>query len=193
MQKMFGLGAKKQPASKTGWNIKLLTKAYLVEGSFQPKDYESGGLDVFALAAASAMAEGGLDAFKHLRLTDVRVQPTGNLASSEESFSEWGLLALDEIVAIIPNDQASLESAQKAFKDYRHPMDVVVYAGPYRIHAKLMADTADRKRSPFAMTQIIPLTDAEIECQLPGAKLTKLPVAWLLLNGSASLHGYGVL
>lgn len=189
---MFNLGPKKQTTSIT-WNIKLLTKEYLIEGLFNPEEYTSGGDNVFALAATSEMDEGGIDAFQRLRLFNVHVQPTGNLVTPDQSFPEWGMLALDEVVAIIPNDESSSETAKKAFKDYRYPIEVAIYSGTYYIRAKLMADNSSQKKSPFAMTGIIPLTDAEIDCQLPGAKLTKFSVPWLLLNAGASLHGYGVL
>ena len=75
---MFNLGSKKQSASSV-WNIKLLTKEYLVEGTFHPKEYELGGDNVFALAATSSMNEGGIDAFQRLRLFNTHIQPTGNL------------------------------------------------------------------------------------------------------------------
>ncbi len=189
---MFNLGSKKQSASSV-WNIKLLTKEYLVEGTFHPKEYELGGDNVFALAATSSMNEGGIDAFQRLRLFNTHIQPTGNLISNEQSFSEWSMLTLNEVVAIIPNDETSLETAKKAFNDYRHPLEVLVYSGTYRIHAKLLSDTASQKQSLFAMTGIIPLTDAKIDCQLPGAKLKNFSVPWLLLNAGASLHGCGIL
>ena len=110
---MFNLGSKKQSASSV-WNIKLLTKEYLVEGTFHPKEYELGGDNVFALAATSSMNEGGIDAFQRLRLFNTHIQPTGNLISNEQSFSEWSMLTLDEVVAIIPNDETSLKTAKPA-------------------------------------------------------------------------------
>lgn len=189
---MLNFGSKKQSSSDT-WNIRLLTKEYLVEGEFHPEEYESGGDSIFTLAASSELDEGGIEAFQRLRLFNVHIQPTGNLVTNEQSFSEWGMLALDEVVAIIPNDESSLETAKKAFKDYRYSIEVIVYLGTYCIRAKLMTDNSNQKHSPFAMTGIIPLTDAEIDCQLPGAKLTKFSVPWLLLNAGASFHGYGVL
>ena len=187
---MFG---SKRQTTKTPWTIEILTTEYLVSGSVRAEDYKTGGDDLFAMASLGDLSDSGIDAFQNLRMFDVRVQPTGNLVTQEQVFSEWEFPMLDLVVAIIPRDQVSLQAAQKAFKDYRHPMDVVVYVGPYLIRAKLMSDDQDKNRSPFAMTQLLPLTDAIIDCQLPGAKLQRLAVPWLLLNGGGLLHGYGFL
>ncbi len=75
---MFGSGSKKQSASTTVWNIQILTTEYLVDGSLQPEKYEVGGQNIFERASQLATDEGGPDAFQRLRLSDVKVQPTGN-------------------------------------------------------------------------------------------------------------------
>ncbi|CAG0968792.1 hypothetical protein ANRL3_01360 [Anaerolineae bacterium] len=183
-------GSKKQTA-KTPWTVESLTTEYLVSGSVREEDYKTGGDDLFAMACLGDLSDSGIDAFQQLRLANAHIQPTGNLVTLEQSFSEWEMPMLDLVVAIIPRDQVCLQAAQKAFKDYRHPMEVVLYAGPYAIRAKLMSDDADQSRSPFMMTQVLPLTDAIIDCQLPGAKLKGFAVPWLLLNGGGLLHGIG--
>jgi hypothetical protein len=125
----------------------------------------------------------------NLLLTAVHIQPTGNLAMPVQSFSKWLWIPGSTLVAIIPNDDASRQAAQQAFKDYKSPVGAVVYVGPYRIRGSLLSDRPDRP-SP-SRASLLPLQGAEIDSQLPGGKPTGLQASWLLLNGGLS-HGLGM-
>jgi hypothetical protein len=184
---MFGSGSKKQ--SKPPYNVQLLTTEYLIEGWIAPEEYEVGGDNVFSQAARLEEDEGGIDAFQAIRMTDVKIRPTGILDSPEETFQEWDLSVLDGVVAIIPLDQACLKVMQKAFKDFRYPVEARIYIGPYLIRAKLLSSSTQRDLSPFATSQLIPLEDAEIDCLVQGSKLKGFRVPWLILNGDSLLHG----
>jgi len=63
----------------------------------------------------------------------------------------------------------------------------MVYAGAYRLRGTLAAGSADRTNT-YREWALLPLQAAEIDSQLPGGKLTRLQVPWLLLN-SGWIHG----
>ena len=84
------------------------------------------------------------------------------------------------MIAIVPKDADSQSSLHKALDDYKHPFPAVLYAGCYQVQATVLAN------SPLGwsnMDSFQPLADAQIDCLLPGAKLTNWQVPWLLLNG----------
>jgi hypothetical protein len=189
---MFNLGPKKPPASRPLWRLQLLTSEYLIEGSFRPEENMVGSANIFEMACESTLDGGGVEAFHRLQLSAVQLQPTGQLAAPARSYPEWGIPVFDNVLAILPKDEDSLQAAQKAFKEYRYPLQVEIFMGPYRLRGKLLADSTIPLRSPFVMSQIVPLVEAEIDNLLPGAQLTGLRADWLLLNGSALMHGYGI-
>jgi hypothetical protein len=100
-----------------------------------------------------------------------------------QHFTKLTLGACVNLVAIIPNDDGSRQAAQKAFQEHQHPVNVVVYAGPYRIRGTALTHTTDEIRLYGHDGGLLPFQDAKIESQLLGARLTDLKVPWLLLNG----------
>jgi len=186
---MFGLGGHKKAQSKAPWSIQILTLDYLVDAILQPENYALGGVDFFEQLANAAGDEDELQDVQALRFSEAHVQPAGNLATPDQTFADWELPLFEQVVAIVPRDEASLQAAQKAYSDYVNPINAVMYAGPYLIRANVMSDDTDRDSSPFSTAQVVPLADAVIDCQLPGAKLAGYHVPWLLLNG-AKLHGW---
>jgi hypothetical protein len=188
---MFNIGPKKPPAPKPLWRLQLLTGEYLVEGSFNPEESKVGSADIFEMSCENILDGGGIEAFHRMSLSDVSVRPTGLLSLPEQSYPEWSTAIFDEVIAVIPRDEASLRAAQKAFREYRYPLQVEIYAGPYRLRGKILSDSSIPRRSPFLMNQIVPLVGAEIDNLLPGANLHGLQAGWLLLNGGGLLHGYG--
>jgi hypothetical protein len=186
---MFGSDAKKQTTGKAPWALQILTTEHLIEGSFYADKYKSGGEDIFAQSTTVDEDETTSDTFVNIRLLEARLQPTGNLTTPVQTFPGLELPTFDLVVAIIPADPASLQSAQKAYKGYRHPLDAVIYAGPYLMRGKVLSDYADGSRSPFTDTQFLPLVDVEIDCQVQGARLSSFRAPWLLLNGS-QVHAY---
>jgi len=181
---MFGSSAKKQSTDKAPWSIQILTTEHLIEGSLYADKYKVGGYDIFTLSTQSDEDESSIDAFENMRLLEARIQPTGNLTTPVQTFPGLEMVTFGLVVAVIPADDASLQAAQKAYKDYRHPLEAVFYAGPYLVRGKVLSDYADASRSPFTNTKLIPLVDAAIDCQVQGARLSGFQAPWLLLNGS---------
>ena len=188
---MFNIGPKKPPAPKPLWRLQLLSGEYLVEGSFNPDEYKVGSADIFEMSCENVLDGGGIEAFHRLGLTDVSLKPSGVLNLPEQRFPEWSTALFDQVIAVIPRDEASLQAAQKAFREYRYPLPVELYAGSYRLRGKLLSDSSIPKRSPFLMNQVAPLAEAEIDNLLPGASLLGLRAEWLLVNGGGVMHGFG--
>jgi hypothetical protein len=190
---MFNLNPKKPPAPKPLWRLQLLTGEYLIEGCFNPDENKVGSADIFEMTCENVLDGGGIEAFHRLGLTNVEIQPTGVLSLPEQSYAEWGMTDFDQVIAVIPRDEASLQAAQKAFQEYRYPLRAEIYAGPYRLRGKILSDSTIPRRSPFLMNQIVPLVEAEIDNRLPGARLSGLRADWMLLNGGGLMHGYGIV
>ncbi len=188
---MFNLAPRKALPQKPLWRLQLLTGDYLIDGSLNPDEYLVGSSNIFDLACESTLDAGGIEAFHRLQLSQVQLQPTGLLALPARSYAFWDMPVFDQVLAIIPRDDLSLQAAQKAFKEYRYPLPVDLYAGHYRLQGKILSDSTIPRRSPFLMSQLVPLVEAEIASLLPGAQLPPLHADWLLLNGHALMHGYG--
>jgi hypothetical protein len=182
---MFGHGNKTPTPPPAPWALQFVTTDYLVAGSVQPKDYAYSGTNLFAEAAVTL----GVAAFKFLALENVRWQPAGGLASAPETLPQLNLGFCDNLIAIIPDDAASLAMAQQAFKEYRQPQAGVFYVGPYLIAGTYLGNP-DALSYPFVNEKSVrPLVDAEISCRLPGSTLQNWRVPWLLLNGR-QLHAF---
>jgi hypothetical protein len=188
---MFGSGAKKPHVDQAPWSLQILTTEHLIEGSFHADKYAVGGEDIFAQSTVYDEDETNYDTFDEMRLMQARIQPAGNLATPVQTFPGLELPSFDLVVAIIPADDASLAAAKKAYKAHRHPLDAVIYAGPYLLRAKLLSDHPDASRSPFSDNWLVPLADVVIDCQVPGARLTTFRAPWLLLNG-ALVHAFWI-
>ncbi len=186
---MFGLGGRKKEQAKAPRSIQILTRDYLIDATWDAESYNSGGVDFFEQLMGLAADAEEMDEALALRFSEARLQPAGNLTTPAGTFADWELPYFDQVVAIVPRDEAGLQAAQKAFGDFANPRNAILYAGPYLIRANLLSDDEDQSASPFATAQVVPLTDAVIDCQLPGSKLTGFHVPWLLLNG-ATLHGW---
>jgi hypothetical protein len=187
---MFNLGPKKPAAPKPLWRLQLLSEAYLGDGSYNPDAFKGGSADIFEMSCENVLDGGGIEAFHRLSLTGVTLNATGLLSLPELRYAEWSTAIFDQVIAIIPRDPASLQAAQKAFREYRYPLPVEMYAGPYRLRGQLLSDSSIPRRSPFLMNQVVPLVEAEIDNLLPGARLSGLRADWLLLNGGGVLHGF---
>jgi hypothetical protein len=189
---MFNLGPKKGSAPRQLWRLQLLTNEYLIEGSINPEESRVGSSDIFEMSCEDVLDGGGIEAFHRLSLTDVSVRATGVLSLPEQRYPEWGTAVFNDVIAVFPRDEASLQAAQKAFREYRYPLPVEIYAGSYRLRGKLLSDSTIPRRSPFLENQIVPLVEAEIDNLLPGASLHDLQADWLLVNGGGLLYGYGI-
>jgi len=184
--------SKKQTTPKLPWAIQVLTTEYMIDGSVQPDEY-SGIFQPLNYRGGPAPLQ--LKTWK-----TVQIQPTGNLTMPVPSFSAWTLGCAANVVAIIPNDDASRQDALKAFKDWKYPIKATIFAGPYCIRGTVMAPKANGFQLPDAPGTLtwtnwggggFPIMDAEVDSLLPGAKLTGLRVPWLLLNAWV-IQGFGL-
>jgi|SRR5579859_3175458 len=180
---MFGKGSKKPPPAP--WALQFLTTDYLVTGLVAPDDYTIGSETLFYEACQNQ----GAEAFQLLTIASVQLQTTGSLVAGPENLPTWNLGLGDNLVAVIPNDDASRAAAQKAFSDYRQPLQAAFYAGPYVILGNYLSDPSDAGILFRDEKSLRPLANAEINCQLPGSTLKSWRVPWLLLN-ARQLHGY---
>ncbi len=176
------MGAESQWPSEKPWAIQVLTTEYVVDGYIQPEE------DIFRWARQYGLT----DAFECAPLTSVQILPAGQLNTPPQSFTTWEFSYCTTIVMIIPGDEASRKAAPRDYRDYRHPFRAVIYAGPYVIRATVLSDSEETGMLFVDHKGFIPLRDAEIDCQLPGSRLTGLKVPWLVLNGGL-LHGYSLL
>ena len=179
------LNAKQPATGKMPWSMRVLTTEYLIDGLF---DWD-GQYFKFDLAR-DVSGEKGVRAFWFRVWTEVQVQPTGNLTMPLQSLPEWTLASGINVVAIIPNDEACRQAAQRVFNNALHPLKAVIYAGPYRIRCTFLSSAANGFNAPYLITEwgLFPVLDAVIDSQLPGARLTGLQAPWLLLNGGM-VHG----
>ena len=175
--------SKKLPTPMIPWAIQILTTEYLIDGFVQQSEYSVAGKDIFVEANKDFEDEGGTRGIRYRTWTEGKIQPTGNLTSPVQHFTKLTLGACDNLVAIIPNDDASRQAAKKAFGEHQHPVNVVVYAGSYHIRGTALTHKTDQIRLYGHNGGLLPFQNAEIESQLPGARLTGLNLSWLLLNG----------
>jgi hypothetical protein len=169
---MFKSGSNKQPEPKNRWAIQVLTTEYLIDGYDESDQGLMAGWETFFLS----------ENFEIGPLTSVQVQPTGNLTAPLQSFSKWDLARRELVVAVIPRDEAGLKMARKASSKYKHAFQTVLYAGPYIVRGMWMEAGTDPEFELSRGGDAILLTEAAIDCQLPGTKLTGLTAPWLFVN-----------
>ena len=182
---MFGHGNKPPTPPPAPWALQFVTSDYLMAGMVQPQDYAYSGTNVFAEAAVNR----GAEAFQFLTLENVRLQLAGGLASAPETLPQLKLGLCDNLIVIIPDDVASLATAQQAFKEYHQPQAGLFYVGPYLIGGTYLASPSALSYPFVNEKSLRPLVDVEISCRLPGSTLQSWRVPWLLLNGR-QLHAF---
>ncbi len=161
------------------WAIQVLTADYLISGLSRPED------DIFYYVQGFKFA----DPFEGPVLESVDLQPTGNLVTPRQHLEKWRLAYCATVIAIIPSDQAGLGAARATFYEARHPLPVVLYAGPYVVQATLLSEDPGGETLFTSRRSFIPAAGAHIECQAPGTQWKGIRVPWLLLNGGL-LQGY---
>jgi hypothetical protein len=173
---MFHSSPKPKPARRA-WAVQLLTHDYVMEGLLQPRidDANLYFNDLSRMLKQSELMH-GLD----LPLSNVRIQPATNLAFQPQTFDEWTIQLGWNVVAFVPADADSLNALRQEFDNFKYPFAATLYAGPYQVRATLLADS---KLGWSSLTAFLPLADAQIDCLVPGARLTGWRVPWLLLNG----------
>jgi hypothetical protein len=179
---MFGLHSKKQPkAPSNPWLVQILTPEYLIDGYCQPEE------DLFLSLSTSSYTD-----ILGITLTSAYIQPTGNLSISPFSSPKWILSFSSMCLAVIPRDESSLKAAREAFNEYQYPFHVVLYAGPFIIRGTMLSNDEDDPTPFYENFTFFPMIEADIDCLIPGSKLSRLNAPFLALN-SIYLHGLELL
>lgn len=157
----------------TPWAIQVLTPDYLVDGLYDEKQDNSTAEFFFKSDAGDSL---GREASMHL--TAVRFQPTRHMTIPASSATDWFVYSYS-FVAIIPRDENSTIYVAKN-NNFKNLIPADIYVGPYLIHGTILS--RDKKLSIFRYWFSIAVRDAEIECQLPGAKLQDLKAPFALVR-----------
>jgi hypothetical protein len=164
---MFRSKSSSQPQQP--WAMSALTLNYLIEGSIQPSDELN-----LLLAGASGYYENRYV----VTLTNASVQPAGNLTTQPLYVSHW-TVEHRGLVALIPRDEASTQALLKNTQSRSLAFQAVMYVGSYVIRATLASPSPSLSYETYAF---MPVKDAEINCQLPGARLVGYKVPWMVVN-----------
>ncbi len=161
------------------WKIQILTTDYLVEGIYDNENQTSQ--EFFQSTAVQNTYS--------FQLTDVRLQPSGNLTTPSVSVNNWTTSVAKTVVAVIPCDQPSQAFVVDKHKKFKSFIPTDIYVGPYVIHGTVVSPEKPEQGLSFLSYYINFLVkDARIECQLPGAKLQGLEAPFILVR-SFMLHG----
>jgi hypothetical protein len=158
------------PAARpSGWAAQILTADYLASGYLQPVDMPLVGFLNVSTQATVALA--------NVQLQAVGAQATvANPNPAEATFPK------SSIIAFVPRDEPGLKAA--ALQMPNRPERAVLYAGPYVIRAALMlvGDMPLRNFFGTGSGAYVAVTDAEITCQIPGAKFQPLTAKIMVVN-----------
>jgi hypothetical protein len=150
----------------TQWAVQVLTLDYLIDGKLDSErdktSFRLQGHDVSPLP-----------------LTSVRFRPTGVLSVSPPPAVPWVLIYGDQLVAIIPKDEAGLANARQFNTVFKVGVKAEVYAGPYVIRGQVLSP--DGSLRVFEGYTGFPVQDAEIKCLIPGAQLGLLKAPYVLV------------
>jgi len=156
-------------ARPSGWAAQALTADYLASGYLQPVDMPLAGfLNVSTQAT--------------ITLTGVQLQAVGAQAAIVNPAPAEITIPKTALIAFIPRDEPGMRSATQQMPN--RPAPAVIYAGPYLIRAAFMlpGDMPLRNFFGTAGGTLVAVTQAEITCQVPGAKFTPLKAQIVVLN-----------
>jgi hypothetical protein len=151
---------------KIPWHVQVLTLDYLVDG------YIDGSHDK---AYFRTMA----NVLYNISLANVHFQSTGNQPVPARDAAAWAMLYGEQLVALIPWDEASLATAMQSNVDYKIATQGEVYVGCYLIRGAVLS--YDANLSVFGNQRSFPVQNAEITCRLPGAQWSGLKAPYLLV------------
>ena len=148
------------------WAIQVLTLDYLIDGSLDAErdknSFRLQGHDVSPLP-----------------LTSARFRVAGALSVSPPPAIPWVLIYGDQLVAIIPKDEASQAAARQMNATFKVAVKAEVYAGPYVIRGEVLSP--DGLLRVFEGYTGFPVQNAEIKCLIPGAQLGQLKAPYVLV------------
>ena len=102
--------------------------------------------------------------------------PGGRPAEAPEA-APWALVYGEQLVALIPADEASLAGAMQLNNGYKIATPAKVFAGSYVIHGTLLS--YDTNASVFQNFRCFPMQDVQITSRLPGAQWSGLKAPYL--------------
>jgi len=190
-------------ARPSGWAAQALTADYLASGYLQPVDMPLAGfLNVstqatITLTGVQLQAVGAQAAIVNPAPAEITIPKTALIAFIPRD--EPGMRSATQqmpnrpapaeitipktaLIAFIPRDEPGMRSATQQMPN--RPAPAVIYAGPYLIRAAFMlpGDMPLRNFFGTAGGTLVAVTQAEITCQVPGAKFTPLKAQIVVLN-----------
>ena len=152
------------------WAMQILTLHYLIDGSVQPND------------EIKILLGGGSNYYESryvVTLTNAKVQPTGDLTTQPFFVPQWTVEHRGGLVALIPRDEACTQALSKIIQSKSLGYRAVIYAGPYVIRGTLESPAPTMAFETYAF---MPIRDAQIDCQLPGARLAGFTAPLMVVN-----------
>jgi hypothetical protein len=114
------------PPSRIPWHVQALTLDYLLDG------YIDGSHDkTYFRAMANVLYNIGLG--------NVHFQATSGLTAPQQNSAPWAMVYGEQMVALIPCDEASLAGAIQSNGDFKIATRAVVYVGSYVIRGTLLS------------------------------------------------------
>ena len=151
------------------WAVQILTVDYLIEGTIDG----SRERPAFNLVSGDARA---------IRVDQPQVTSTGRLDVPARPAVPWALVYGNELVAIIPRDQASLNYALRANESFKTPIPGEVYAGPYVFSGTIMSP--DRKLRIVEGYTAVVLQNVTIDCLASGTSMSRLQAPYVMVLGN---------
>ena len=151
---------------KIPWHVQALTLDYLVDG------YIDGSQDKAYFRVMD-------NVLYNIGLVNVRFQATGGLPGPLPDSAQLTFVYGEQLVALIPSDEASLASALQSNNGFTVATLVEVYVGSYVIRGTLLSYDANGR--VFQSYRGFPVQDAEISCRLPGAQWDGLKAPYLVV------------
>jgi hypothetical protein len=148
------------------WAIQVLTLDYLIDGSLDAdrdkNSFRLMGHDVSPVPVTSA-----------------RFRAAGAYSLPQLPATPWLLIYGDQLVALIPRDEAGLAAARMFNAAFKVAVPAEVYAGPYVIRGQVLSP--DGSLRVFEGYTGFPVQDAEIKSLIPGAQLGLLKAPYVLV------------
>ncbi len=164
------------------WTIQVLTPDFLLEGRIST--------DIMMISDVTWTDPYILKAYDHnyisddfvdlVSLTETKVQPTGNLESTDALGTDWVINANNSI-AFIPRDEASTTYLVKQNK-FKSLITADMYIGSYLIHGKVWSPDKPDLGLKFLRKRLrLIIQDVTIVCQLPRTTLHGLEAPYAVL------------
>jgi hypothetical protein len=146
--------------------VQALTLDYLVDG------YMDGSQDKAYFRVMD-------NVLYNIGLVNVHIQATGSLPAPDPDSTPLAIVYGEQLVALIPGDEASLVSAMQSNSPLKFLTRAEIFVGNYLIRGTVLCyDTNGRV---FQSYRGFPVQDAEISSRLPGAEWSGLKAPYLVV------------